>query len=72
MNKMSGLVFLVVGLALMAAAIINLFDMKGTEPGVTTMVSRDWSNPRMLLLSVGAVVGVFGCYALIRKTPKKD
>jgi uncharacterized membrane protein len=68
-DKMSGIVMVAIGLLLMVAALLDLFSMGGVEPGVTSIVPG-WSNMRLVMLSIGGVVGVFGCYMMIKKKAK--
>ncbi|MBX3473375.1 MAG: hypothetical protein KF754_03265 [Planctomycetes bacterium] len=68
MNKMGGVVFMMIGLAVIAVA---YFDVMGSGGSTGDMLVGGWPPLRTGVLSVGAVVAIFGCYSLVKKPAKK-
>jgi len=68
MGKMGGVVFMLVGLGVIALA---YFDVMGSGGASPDMAIGGWPPMRTAVLSVGAVVAIFGCYMMIKKPAKK-
>ncbi len=68
MGKMGGVIFMLVGLGVIALA---YFDVMGSGGASGDMLVGGWPPLRTGVLSVGAVVAIFGCYSMIKKPAKK-
>jgi hypothetical protein len=74
MNKKTGLLLLILGLAVI---VFTLLDPTGlhTTPDGGAEVARgpfgDWPPLRIGLMAAGACLGVLGAYGLVKKTPVK-
>lgn len=67
MKKISGILVLVIGLAVMLSAILNLFPLEGAE----SSMAPGWPTLRIVMLAVGALAAVMGCYSMVKKAPKQ-
>lgn len=68
MGKMGGVIFMLVGLGVIALA---YFDVMGSGGASADMKIGGWPPLRQATLSVGAVVSLFGAYMLVKKPAKK-
>ncbi|MBX3473376.1 MAG: hypothetical protein KF754_03270 [Planctomycetes bacterium] len=72
MNKKSGLIVLVLGAALVVAALVDLFGMSaGFNLDVGNVASfSKWPNERIALLGVGVLLACLGGYNISKKGKK--
>jgi hypothetical protein len=73
MNKNTALIVLVIGLAIIIAALVDLFGMSAgfnLDLGSVAQFS-EWPKERIILLAAGVLVAVWGAYSLSQKRAKK-
>ncbi|MCA8915247.1 MAG: hypothetical protein KDB90_07535 [Planctomycetes bacterium] len=73
MPKKTGLIVLLLGVAIIIAALADLFGMSAglnLDLGDVASFSK-WPTERMVLLGVGVLLGVWGAYSLGRQSKKK-
>lgn len=73
MPKKSALIVLVIGIAIIIAALVDVFGMSA---GFTLKIGdiasfSEWPTERIILLAVGVLLGVWGAYSLTLKGKKK-
>lgn len=73
MPKKTGLIVLVLGVAIIIAALVDLFGMSaGFNLDLGDFGSfSEWPTERLVLLAVGVLLGVWGAYSLSLKGKKK-
>lgn len=67
MNKMGGVVIMLVGVVVIALAI---FDVMGGGGATPDMKIGGWPPVRQAVLSLGGVITLAGCYMVIKKPAK--
>ncbi len=71
MTKKLGLIVMLLGLALMVATTLDVFNMSTVgepAPGVGGIGDTGtWTPMRIAFLAAGAVLGIWGAYGLARK-----
>jgi hypothetical protein len=73
MPKKTGLIVMLLGVAIVIAALVDLFGMSqgiNLDFGSLGNLSK-WPTERIVLLAVGGLLGVWGAYSLSRKPKKK-
>ena len=75
-SKKTGLVVVLLGLAVIVFTLVDPTNMGATPTGGATGVGSTgalghWPPLRMAVMSAGALLGVLGAYALSRKQDKK-
>ena len=73
MPKQTGLIVLILGVAIIIAALVDLFGMSAgfnLDLGDVGAFSK-WPTERMVMLGVGILLGVWGAYSLGLKGKKK-
>ena len=73
MPKKSALIVLVIGIAIIIAALVDVFGMSaGFNLKIGDIASfSEWPTERIILLAVGVLLGVWGAYSLTLKGKKK-
>lgn len=68
MNKMGGVITMLIGLVAIALAV---FDVMGGGGATPDMSFGGWPPLRQAVFSLGAVITLTGCYMVIKKPAKK-
>jgi hypothetical protein len=74
MTKKTGLIVLVIGVAIIGVALLDLTGLSNTPDAgtnITTGTLGAWPPMRLALLAAGALLGVLGAYGVVRKQEKK-
>ena len=73
MNQKTGLIVLLLGVALIIAALVDVFGLSaGFNLDLGDFGSfSEWPFSRVAILLLGVALGVWGAYALSRKSKKK-
>lgn len=73
MPKKTGLIVLLLGVAIIIAALVDVFGMSaGFNLDLGDFASfSEWPTERIALLVVGVLLGVWGAYSLSQKSKKK-
>ncbi|MCB9933804.1 MAG: hypothetical protein H6841_10335 [Planctomycetes bacterium] len=73
MPKKTGLIVMLMGVAIIIAALVDLFGMsQGFNLDFGGIVNLNkWPTERIALLAIGVLLGVWGAYSLSRKGKKK-
>jgi hypothetical protein len=73
MPKKTALIVLVIGLAIVIAALADVFGMSdGFNLNLGDVADfSEWPTERIILLAVGVLVAVWGAYSLSQKRAKK-
>lgn len=73
MPKKTGLIVMLMGVAIIIAALVDLFGMsQGINLDFGSLGSlSEWPTERIVLLAVGVLLGVWGAYSLSRKGKKQ-
>jgi hypothetical protein len=72
MNKTTALVVLVVGAAIVVAALADVFGMShGIDMNFGLGELKRWPTDRIVLLAVGVALGLFGALLMFRSRKKK-
>ncbi|MCA8911107.1 MAG: hypothetical protein KDB82_05355 [Planctomycetes bacterium] len=75
-SKKTGLVVVLLGLAVMVFTLVDPTHMGATPTGSATGMGSTgalghWPPLRIAVMSAGALLGILGAYSLSRKTDKK-
>lgn len=68
MNKMGGVITMLVGLVVIALAVFDVMQGGGATPD---MKIGGWPPVRQAVFSLGAVISLAGCYMVVKKPAKK-
>ncbi|MCC6466233.1 MAG: hypothetical protein IT463_12915 [Planctomycetes bacterium] len=72
MTKKLGLIVLLLGVAIVVGALVDVFGMSsGFNLNVGVTQFSEWPKERLGLLAVGVLLGVWGAYSLSRPGKKK-
>jgi hypothetical protein len=73
MPKKTAMIVLVIGLAIIIAALVDVFGMSdGFNLDLGDVASfSEWPAERLILLAAGVLVAVWGAYSLSQKRRKK-
>jgi hypothetical protein len=68
MPKQTGLIVLILGIAVIVAALMDVFKMShGINLDIGIKQFSEWPTERLVLLGVGVALAAFGAYGLTRK-----